>query len=51
MSLSDLEVIEHYYQSDQQLREASKRQKELTKLIRQVKQWDKPENERKWFHI
>ena len=51
MNINDLEVIEHYYQVDQGLREASKRSKEILKLVKQTKHWDKPENERKWFHI
>jgi hypothetical protein len=51
MNINDLEVIEHYYQVDQGLQEASKRSKEILKLVKQTKHWDKPENERKWFHI
>ena len=51
VSVRDLEVIEHLYGSDPNLRETSKRQKEVMKLIRQAKHWDKPENERKWFYI
>eukprot|EP00347_Sterkiella_histriomuscorum_P015336 403357409 len=51
MNVKDLEVIEHYYNQDVNLKEVSKRQKEILKLIKQAKHWDKPENERKWFHI
>jgi hypothetical protein len=53
MQLSDLEVIEYYYveSGDEQLKEVSKRSKEIVKLIKQAKYWDKPEKERKWFHI
>jgi len=51
MNVKDLEVIEHVYATDPNLKEISKRQKEITKLIRQAKHWDKPENERKWFYI
>ncbi|TNV84738.1 hypothetical protein FGO68_gene16543 [Halteria grandinella] len=51
MNVNDLEVIEHYYNTDTQLIEVSKRHKELLKLIKQAKHLDKPETERKWFHI
>ncbi len=51
MNVNDLEVIEHFYNTDGSLKETSKRQKEIMKLIKQAKHWDKPENERKWFHI
>ena len=51
MHIRDLEVIEHYYTSDEILQEASKRHKELLKLMKQARHWDKPETERKWFHI
>ena len=51
MSIHDLDVIEHYYNSDETLIEASKRHKEINKLIKQAKHWDKPETERKWFYI
>jgi hypothetical protein len=51
MSVQDLEVIEFVYNSDFLLKEVSKRHKEVLKLIKQAKHWDKPEKERKWFHI
>jgi hypothetical protein len=51
MSVADLEVIEHFYKNDESLKEVSKRTKEIHKLIQQAKHWDKPEKERKWFHI
>jgi hypothetical protein len=51
LNLQDLEVLEHYYNIDEGLRQNSKQSKELLKLIKQAKHWDKPENERKWFHI
>lgn len=51
MNSNDLEVIEHFYHTDVNLKEISKRQKEILKLIKQARNWDKPENERKWFHI
>ena len=40
MSVKDLEVIEHHYQTSEQLKESSKRQKEIAKLVKQAKHWD-----------
>ncbi|CDW74326.1 UNKNOWN [Stylonychia lemnae] len=51
MSVHDLEVIDYLYNNDINLKEVSKRSKEIQKLIKQAKHWDKPEKERKWFHI
>ncbi len=51
MNIRDLEVIEHFYNNDVNLKDTSKREKEILKLVKEAKHWDKPENERKWFYI
>ena len=51
MNIYDLDVLEHYYNIDQNLQSVSKRSKEILKLIGQAKHLDKPEKERKWFHF
>lgn len=51
INVDDIEIVEHYYNSDFTLKESSKKQKEIFKLIRQAKHWNKPEKERKWFHL
>lgn len=44
MKVKDLEVIEHNYSVSEQLKETSKRNKEIAKLIKEAKRWDQPEN-------
>jgi len=51
INVDDIEIIEHYYNSDFALKESSKKQKEISKLTKQAKHWNKPEKERKWFHL
>jgi len=51
MNVKDLEVIEFFYHDNYNLKEVSKRTMEILNLIKQAKNWDKPEKERKWFHI
>jgi len=50
MSVQDVIQVEHLYLNSDALASASNKYKEVLGLMHQVKDWNKSEKERKWFH-
>ena len=50
MSVQDVIQVEHLYLNSDALASASNKSKEVLGLMHEVKNWNKPEKERKWFH-